>query len=205
MPRWTILLIRPETRPKYLILPRQLEQILQRGFTIIELIVALVLLSILAAIVIPNYLAMQERGRQAMVLENMHLVQLALETFASDFNGYYPQGVDNGPPGGGFAFYFPGGDEDVQTKCGRYPTNPYTGCPMTAAGFRVYVYAGSGDSRDLAIGGPNDWLAPAVGMIRYGQYPPCQPPLRSPFEYGVVGARGDLRSLRFSRIIVLHN
>lgn len=205
MPRWIILLIRPETANNCLTLPCQCKQTYQRGFTLIELIVSLVVISLIAMIAMPNYFAMQERGRQAMVLENKRMVQQALETFASDFNGYYPQGVENALPGGGFAYYFPGGDEDLQTKCGRYPTNPYTGCPMTAAGFLVYVYACSGDNRDPAIAGPNDWRAPAPGMIRYGQYPLCQPPLRSPFEYGVVGARRDLLSLRFSRIIVLHN
>ena len=175
------------------------------GFTLIELLITLVLLSILAAIVIPNYLSMQERGRQAMVLENMHMVQLALETYASDFNGYYPQGVDNSPPGGGFAYYFPGGNEDIQTVAGWYPINPYSGCRMTPASFMVSVYTAAGRNRESTIAGENDWIAPAAGMVRYGQYPHCQPPLRSPFEYGVVGARGDLRSLRFSRIIVLHN
>lgn len=204
MPRWTIWLIRRETRPKYLILPRQHKQIIQRGFTIIELIVALSLLSILGAIVIPNYFAMQERGRQAMVLENMRVVQLALETFASDFNGYYPQGVDNPHPGGGFAYYFPGGDEDIQTCAGWYPMNPYSGCRMTPASFMVCVYAACGNNRDVQIAGANDWRAPAAGMIRYGQHPAWMV-FSPPFEYGLVGARGDLLSLRFSRIIVLHN
>lgn len=178
---------------------------MKKGFTLIELMVVVVIIGILAAIAIPNFIAMQERGRQASCKGNMHTTQLSLESFAVDFNGAYPQGIDNALPGGGFAYYFPGGDEDVQTKVGTYPKNPYSGQLMTVASFVVVVYGATGLNSDSKIGGANDWVAAAAGMVRYGQFPAPAPPLVAPTEYGVLGARKDLKSLRSSTILVFHN
>ncbi|MGD9379479.1 MAG: prepilin-type N-terminal cleavage/methylation domain-containing protein [candidate division WOR-3 bacterium] len=63
------------------------------GFTIIELIIVVVILLILAAIAIPNYVALKNRALEASVKANMHSVQAATEEF-NTLAGEYPGDID---------------------------------------------------------------------------------------------------------------
>jgi general secretion pathway protein G len=47
----------------------------------VELVIVLVVIGLLAAIAIPNYLASESRAREASVKSNMHTFQLAAEDF----------------------------------------------------------------------------------------------------------------------------
>lgn len=90
----------------------------QRGFTLVEVMIVCIIVGVLVAMGIPNFIQLQDRAREATVKTNMHTIQLAIEDFAVQTLGIYPDNAASATPAG----------QTVENLCpfGSYPDNPFT-------------------------------------------------------------------------------
>ena len=89
-----------------------------RGFTLIELMIVVVIIGLLASIAIPNFISLTKRAQEATVKANMHTVQVAIEDFSVQNDGFYPAAATTALADG----------RTLSDVCpgGVYPTNPFT-------------------------------------------------------------------------------
>jgi type IV pilus assembly protein PilA len=94
----------------------------ERGFTLIELMIVVVVIGIIAAIALPNYLNMRSRAKVAGVKSNMHTMHTGMEDFATRNDGVYPANAASVTSDGGLNI--------VQLlPSGTPPVNPFTLAP----------------------------------------------------------------------------
>jgi len=65
-------------------------RMLFNAFTLIELLVVIAIIAILAALLLPALAAAREKSRRTACINNLHQIAIGLESYSSEYKGYYP-------------------------------------------------------------------------------------------------------------------
>ncbi len=116
---------------------------MKKGFTLIELMVVVVIIGILAAIAIPNFVKTIDKAKVASVKANMHTMQVTVEGISVDRGGVYPTTSDS-----------------IATNLPKNFKNPYTNATGEGA-TGAYTVAADWDGSATPSGDPG------VGIVAY--------------------------------------
>jgi len=132
---------------------------MQKGFTLIELMIVIAIIGILAAIAIPQYQDYTKRAKMSEVIGAASPCKLAVAEFASSNNGTFPTTL-------------------AAAGCQSITTNQYvTSVDVGAAGLITVVSKVPGAAGDVTmlpqmVTGAVDWVCGAAGTTVLPQFLP---------------------------------
>jgi len=142
-----------------------------KGFTLVEILIVVVILGILAAIVVPQFAGAANEARTGNVLTQTQTVETQLELYAARNNGIYPDLV-----GVGWGAVADGADPETMIGGGYLkaaPVNPHATAPGTGVAAFAAVDPAAADAAaeaawtGAAIPDASAWLYNrANGLIR---------------------------------------
>ncbi len=129
----------------------------ESGFSLVELMVAVAILAILAAVAIPSYLGIQKKSARSEAKSNLEAIALALEGYMAETNNY-GNGVFTytcGPGCGGASFVHPGQINTVANLGNNllywYQITATTAAPAPAFGVSAIPMPGGRMAGDMTI------------------------------------------------------
>jgi len=120
----------------------------QKGFTLIELMITLAIISILSTLLIPKFSNIQNKAKETHLKSTIHTLQLAIESYQLS-KGNYPQSTQISTLINTLI---------TNSELPQIPINPFTGQPSTdndTSGKIQYTYNSETNKYSLSAYGQN--------------------------------------------------